>query len=123
MQSSATTVDAYIAEAPAERQAALQRLRALCIECLPGHEEVMAYGMPCYRRDGVDGAEGVAFASQKQYISLYIVKQDVLDAHRAELAGISLGKGCIRYTKPAKIDFDLVRRMLEESYASTSPVC
>jgi len=119
MQSSATTVDAYIAEAPADRQPALQRLRALCLECLPDYEERMAYGMPAYDRDG----DGVAFASQKHYISLYILKQDVLDAHRAELAGLSLGKGCIRYTKPAKIDFDLVRRMLEESRASTGPGC
>lgn len=50
----------------------------------------MAYGMPGYRRDSVIE---VGFASQKQYISLYMLKQSVLDAHRAELAGLSVGKG------------------------------
>jgi uncharacterized protein YdhG (YjbR/CyaY superfamily) len=120
MQSKAATVDAYIEEAPAERREALLRLRSLCLECLRGFEERMEYGMPSYRRNGVDE---VGFASQKRYLSLYILKQDVLDAHRAELVGISVGKGCIRYTKMEKIDFDLVRRMLEETYASAGPVC
>jgi uncharacterized protein YdhG (YjbR/CyaY superfamily) len=92
----------------------------LCVEWLPGYEEAMQYGMPCYLRAGVGE---VAFASQKNYLALYILKQDVLDAHRAELAGTSLGKGCIRYTKPEKIDFEVVRRMLEETRAVDGPVC
>ena len=37
MQSTAATVDAYIAEAPADRQEGLRRLAALCRECLPDH--------------------------------------------------------------------------------------
>lgn len=120
MQSTAATVDAYIAEAPPERQEALRRLRDLCRECLPDYTESMQYGMPVYSRTSVGE---VSFASQKNYISLYILKQEVLDAHRAELAGISLGKGCIRYSRPAKIDFDLVRRMLEETRAASGAVC
>jgi uncharacterized protein YdhG (YjbR/CyaY superfamily) len=120
MQSTATSVDAYIEEAPTERREALRRLRDLCREHLQGFTEDMQYGMPSYHRNGT--AE-VGFASQKQYLSLYILKQDVLDAHRDELKGISLGKGCIRYTKVQKIDFDLVRRMLQESCASSGVVC
>lgn len=120
MQSKAASVDAYIAEAPADRREALRRLRSLCLECLRGFEESMEYGGPSYRRNGVDE---VGFASQKRYLSLYILKQDVLDAHRAELEGINVGKGCIRYTKMEKIDFGLVRRMLEETYVSPGPIC
>ena len=120
MQSTAATVDAYIAEAPADRQEALRRLAALCRECLPDHVEAMQYGMPGYQRGGT---VEVGFASQKQYVSLYILKQEVLDAHRAELGGLNVGKGCIRYRNPAKIDFDLVRRMLEATNASAGPIC
>jgi uncharacterized protein YdhG (YjbR/CyaY superfamily) len=120
VQGKAASVDAYIEEAPADRQETLRRLRSLCLECLPGFAESMDYGMPSYRRNGVDEA---GFASQGRYLSLYILKQDVLDAHWAELGGISVGKGCIRYTKMEKIDFGLVRRMLEETYASSGPVC
>jgi uncharacterized protein YdhG (YjbR/CyaY superfamily) len=120
MQSTAATVDAYIAEAPHERQEALRRLRDLCRAHLPGYTEAMQYGMPGYSRNG---AVEVGFASQKNYIALYLLKQEVLDAHRHELAGIILGKGCIRYSRPAKIDFDLVQRMLEETCASPAPIC
>ncbi len=28
-----------------------------------------------------------------------------MDKHRPNLAGLNLGKGCIRYTKPEKINF------------------
>ena len=39
-----------------------------------------------------DGEVEVAFASQKSYISFYILKQEVLDKHRSALAGINLWK-------------------------------
>lgn len=120
MQSKAQDVATYIAEAPPERQTALARLRALCLETLPGYEERMEYGMPGYARSGV---VEVAFASQKQYISLYILKQEVLDAHRGELRGIDLGKGCIRYRKPEQIDFDVVEKLLVGTRESAGEVC
>ena len=50
----------------------------------------------------------VGFASQKNFIGLYIVKADVMNAHLEllKVKGVSLGKGCIRYSKPEKIDFE-----------------
>ena len=49
--------------------------------------------MPSYGRDG---HTEVGFGKQTHYLSLYILKQQVFDAHRAALAGLNLGKGCIR---------------------------
>jgi uncharacterized protein YdhG (YjbR/CyaY superfamily) len=121
MQSDAKTVDDYLREVPEERQAALARLRALCQQTLTGYEEGMYYGMPSYRPAG--GEPEVGFASQKNYISLYILKGAVLDRYRDALKGLSLGKGCIRYSKPEKIDFELVRRLLADSLASDAEVC
>ena len=42
MQSEAPTVDAYLAEVPADRRAALQEIRRLCKKLLIGFEESMA---------------------------------------------------------------------------------
>ena len=81
----------------------------------------MAYGMPSYRR--ADGEVEVAFASQKQYISLYILKSSVLDKYRLELGHLDLGKGCIRYRKPHQIDFHMVTKLLEESRLSDTDIC
>ncbi len=121
VRSDAENVSQYLQEAPAERRDALGRLRKLCAEELAGYEESMAYGMPSYAPAG--GEVAVAFASQKHYISLYILKTDVLDKHRAALQGHNLGKGCISYTKPEKIDFDLVKQLLVDSVHSEGTVC
>lgn len=122
MQSQAKTVPAYLKEVPAGRRDALKRLRALCRKHLKGFEESMEYGMPNYRRRGV--AE-VGFASQKHFIALYILRTDVMKAHADQLKGrgISHGKGCIRYSKPEKIDFEVVESMLKATVESTGEVC
>lgn len=122
MQSSAKTVAAYIKEAPVTRQEALKRLRALCRSILVGFKESMSYGGPTYSRNGV--AE-VGFASQKNFIGLYILRTDVMRAHRylLNVPGITFGKGAIRYSKPEKIDFDVVEKMLRATVESKGEVC
>ncbi len=122
MQSLAKDVTAYLEEVPSERKAALEELRRLCRSILKGFDEYMMYGGPVYSRNGV--AE-VGFASQKHFIGLYILRTDVMSAHRdmLNIKGVSLGKGCIRYSKPEKIDFDVVKSMLKATVLSTGEVC
>lgn len=95
MQSKAADVATYLRQVPETRRAALTTLRDLCLKILVGYEEVMEYGGPCYKRNG---AIEVGFASQKNYISLYVLKQQVVDAHRAELVTANIGNGCIRFS-------------------------
>lgn len=120
MQSGAKNVDEYLMEVKEERRESLTRLRELCLEILDGYDESMEYGMPSYKKDG---EVEVAFASQKNYISFYILKEEVLNKHREELKGLSLGKGCIRYTKPEKIDFEIVEQLLVDSFQSDGEIC
>jgi hypothetical protein len=67
----------------------------------------------------------VGFASQKHFIGLYILRTDVMKTHRdlLKIKGVSLGKGCIRYSKPEKIDFKVVESMLKATVESTGVVC
>ena len=95
-------------------------MRDECRRLLPGFAESMSYGMPAYSRGGI--AE-IAWASQKRYISLYVMRAGVLDAHRAQLADLDVGKGCIRYRSPAAVDFTVVRSVLTAVAASRGPVC
>lgn len=120
MQSNANDVDDYLTEVPEERLEVLWQIRALCLATLDGYEESMAYGMPSYARDGVIE---VAFASQKNYISLYILKQEVFDRHRPALQGLNLGKGCIRYTTPKKVDLAVVQQLLADTVTSDAEIC
>jgi uncharacterized protein YdhG (YjbR/CyaY superfamily) len=120
MHSNASDVTAYLREVPPDRQECLARLRALCLETLVGYEECMEYGMPCYKKNG---APEVGFASQKRYISLYITKEDVVNQYRDLLGGLSVGKGCIRYTRVAQVDLDVVRQLLVATRESPLPGC
>jgi uncharacterized protein YdhG (YjbR/CyaY superfamily) len=120
MQSKAKDVATYIKQTPADRQEALVKLRRLCRQVLKGFEESMAYGMPGYSRKGT---VEVGFASQKNYISLYILRKDALETQRPFLTGLSVGKGCIRYSRPDKIDFAVVEKMLAATRDSTGEIC
>ena len=115
MQSKSASVSAYLEELPAGRAASLKKLRETCHKFLQGYQESMDYGMPCYARDGV---VEVAFASQKGYISLYILKQDVVKANKARLAGLDVGKSCIKYSKPDKMNFEVIAKLLQDTAAS-----
>lgn len=116
----AQSVDAYLRALPQDRRAALNHIRALCLEELTGFTEAMKHGMPCYLRQGT--AE-VAFASQKRYISIYVMRTDVRVLHAERLTGQDMGKSCLRYHRPDQIHFDLVQSMLRATAASTGPVC
>jgi uncharacterized protein YdhG (YjbR/CyaY superfamily) len=110
MISKAASIKDYIAEVPEDRRAVIAKLRALCKKNLVGFEESLEYGMPCYKRDGV---MRFAFASQKGYISIYGCGSPAVKDLRAKLAGSSKGKGCVRFTNPEKIDFDVVDELLQ----------
>ncbi len=113
-------MDTYLAEVPGERVEALTRLRGLCRSELTGCTEVMAYGMPVYQRDGTGE---FAFASQKQHISLYLMRSDVAEGFADRLACHDMGKGCLRFRNPAKIDWDLVRDLLHTTATTRGTVC
>ncbi len=122
MQSSAKNVSDYLEEVPTERKAALSKLCDLCRSTLTGFEESMRYGGPCYSRNG---EVEVGFASQKHFIGLYFLRTEVMNAFRNLLKGkgVSLGKGCIRYSKPEKIDFRVVEMMLKETLKAPGVIC
>ncbi len=85
MRSTAADVVHYIAQQPEEWQPPLNKLRLACRNQLRGYREGMTYGMPSYERSG---RVEVGFGKQTRYLSLYILKQPVFEAHRAQLSGL-----------------------------------
>jgi len=114
--SPASDVEAYIAQAPADRRAAIEQLRNLCRRNLAGYKECIEYGMR-------NGAVEVAFASQKQYIAVYMLNKSVLDEFRGELAASSIGRGCLRFKKPEQIDFKVLGKLLRATARSKRRPC
>ena len=123
VSSVATDVERYLDAVPDDRREVLSAVRALCLAELPGFVESMAYGMPSYQRGVPNGAVEVAFASQKQYISVYVLRPDVMDGHAHRLVGLDRGKGCVRFRRAAQVDLDLVRSLLRATARGSGPVC
>ncbi len=105
MTSNAVTVSEYLAELPPERRAALEKLRALITRIAPEATEGMKYGLPCF-------GELCAFASQKNYMALYVCEGEIVDAHRARLGKLDVGKGCIRFKRIEDLPLDAVESIL-----------
>jgi uncharacterized protein YdhG (YjbR/CyaY superfamily) len=84
--------------------------------------KTMDYGGPSYKRNG---EVEVGFASQKHFIGVYILRMDVMKAHRDQLQWkrISVGKGAIRYSTPERIDVKAVRSMLRATVKSEGQIC
>ena len=120
MISEATTIDQYIQEAPEKRVEALKKIRALCLANLPNHTESMAYKMPSYK---LNTEVQVAFASQKQHISVYFLIHSVMLNKPERLQGINHGKGCLRFSNPNKINYDLLKTLLNETALSKDKAC
>ena len=120
MQSNAINVATYLNEVPDARRELLIKLRNLCLKTLIGYEESMDYGMPSYKKN--DKVE-VSFASQKNHISLYVLKKGIVDAYRADIVGASIGKSCIRYAKPEKLDLSVIERLLVASRDAEETAC
>lgn len=111
-------VDAYLENLEAERRAALTELRVLIQEAAPNAAESMKYRMPTYE---YDGGVLVAFASQKRYMSLYM-DTELVEAHRQELAGLNVGKSCIRFRRLEQLPLDTVRAILDETLEKVGSV-
>lgn len=129
MQSKATTVDAYLAELPEDRQKAMSKLRQVIKKNIPkGFKEGMGYGMmgwsvphslyPAgYHCNPADPLPFMGLASQKNFIAIYhmgVYSDPKLlkwftDAHaKASPKKLDMGKSCIRYKKPEDIPYALI---------------
>jgi uncharacterized protein YdhG (YjbR/CyaY superfamily) len=120
MQSRVNNVDTYVEEVDERWRLTAERLQRLCREVLTDYEESMAYGMPTYSEDG---AFIVAFARQAKYFSLYVARKGVLDGFRDQFAGLSLGKGCIRFQRPEQVDWSVIDLLLHDVVNSAEPPC
>ncbi len=132
MQSKATTVEQYLAELPADRREALQAVRTAILENLPeGYEEGMQYGMigyfvphsvypPGYHCDPKQPLPFVALASQKNYMSIYLMFDEEFEtwfrkAWTKTGKKLDRGKSCVRFKKiddvPLKVIGQAIKRV------------
>lgn len=130
MQSDAATVDEYLETIPPERG---EQLRELLDEIRPhlpeGLVEEMAYGMitwsvPLERAPDTYNGKPLAFAalaSQKNYMSLYLMTvysggamtEEVFRERWSGPKKLNMGKSCVRFTNVSDLDLDLITEVLD----------
>ena len=129
VSSSATSVDSYLSELTPERSRDVAKLRELCLNHLPaGLEEAMNWGMISYQVpfstvEQTYNSQPLLFAaiaSQKQYVSLYLMSIYAFDEAREKFESdwrasgmkLNVGKACIRFRNLDSAPLDVIQRAL-----------
>ncbi len=108
------TVDDYLAQLPEGQRLALQRVRDIVLDALPGCEEVMSYGMPTYK---VDGKQVLNMAAFKNHLSLF----GNVEAFADELADFMMsGRGTVQFTQDKPVPEKVIRAILASRSTSSS---
>lgn len=129
MQSTAATVEEYIKQLPADRVAAIKKLRNEIVKNLPeGFEEQMAYGMIGYVVPHKLYPKGyhvnpklplmmMSVGSQKNYIVIHhmglyadnqLLNWFTSEHKKTSTKKLDMGKGCIRLKDLEVIPYDLI---------------
>jgi hypothetical protein len=118
-------VAAYLAALPADRREAIDAVRAVILDNLPeGYEEAFGYGMLVYQvplevyPKTYNGQPMMyaALASQKRYMSLYLMavygdegqRASFEAAYKASGKRLDMGKACVRFAKLDNLPLDVV---------------
>jgi uncharacterized protein YdhG (YjbR/CyaY superfamily) len=104
-------VETYIDALDEARKSSLQQLRQIILDTVPGAEETIQYNMPFYNYHGML----CAFASQKNYMSFYLLDGEIVEKNRHLLTGLSVGKGCIRFKDISRLPESTICAMLREA--------
>lgn len=125
MKSDLSTIEEYLASLPEDRRTVVSAVREVILRHLPeGYSECMQFGMigyaiPLSRYPKTYNGQPlsyVALASQKNYISLYLMgvycDQQTADWFRNQYLTrgmkLNMGKSCVRFKRLEELPLDLV---------------
>lgn len=132
MTSSAPTVTEYLESLPEDRRQAITKVRAAMKKKLPkGYDETMQYGMISYvvphklypagyHCNPKEAVPFAALASQKNYISIYLMavyavpelQKWLLEACAKAGIKLDMGKSCLRFKKLEDIPLEIIGELL-----------
>jgi uncharacterized protein YdhG (YjbR/CyaY superfamily) len=103
-----TTIDAYLASLPADRRAALQKLRAQIKAAAPRAEEYIGYGLAGFK---LDGHPLLYFGAATHHCALYGALNPAPFAEK--LKGFKQSKGTIQFTPDRPIPAAVVKALVK----------
>jgi uncharacterized protein YdhG (YjbR/CyaY superfamily) len=116
MRIEAKTPEAYLATVAPERRPHVEALRALVKKTVPKATEGIAWGMLGF---AYDGRPFVGIASQKNYLSLYLMdiytQPELRKKHERALSKLKMGKSCINFSSIDELPLDTIAAILKEA--------
>lgn len=107
------TIDHYLAAAPEDVRAALEKLRKTIKAAAPKATEVISYQIAAYKHNGLL----VGFAASANHCTFHIMSVAVTRAHAADLKGYKLGKASIRFAPDKPLPAALVTKLVKARIA------
>lgn len=101
-------IDKYIAGFTKDKQKLLKQLRAAIRKAAPKAQEVISYGMPAFKQDGML----VYFAGWKDHIGFYPTSSGI-KAFKKDLSGFKVSKGTVQFSLDKPLPTGLVTRIVK----------
>ena len=104
----AKDIDEYFARYPKEIQKLLKQLRSTINKSAPGVEEVISYGLPAFKLNGML----VWFAAHSKHIGFY-PKVSAIEAFKKELSVYKGAKGSVQFPLDKPLPIGLITRIVK----------
>lgn len=120
MNKDITTIDAFIAQFPAEVQSQLQQIRALVHQLVPEATEAICYGIPTFKLNG----NMLHFAAYPKHIGFYPGAAAMVD-FQDRFSNYQTSKGTVQFPLleplPMELIADIIRYRAEVQMAKKKP--
>lgn len=103
-------IDKYLADVQLEHKLALEKLRHVILQTIPKAEEVISYGIPCFK---LNGRGVVGFAAFKNHCTYFAWSGSVLGKLEKDLTKFSYSKSGIHFTPEKTIPAVLVKKIIK----------
>jgi len=103
------SVDEYLATVPEKDRTALENLRQAIKSAAPQAEEIISYKIPTYKYYG----PVVHFKTGKNYCSLIVVSQSILELFKKELEHFKISGRTIHFSAENPLPATLVKKIVK----------
>ena len=101
-------IDEYISRFPIQTQRALKQVRATVRKAAPHAQEVISYGIPAFKLNGIL----IYFAAHSKHIGLY-PKPSGSEALKKELSKYKGGKGTVQFPLDKPLPLGLITKIVK----------
>jgi uncharacterized protein YdhG (YjbR/CyaY superfamily) len=112
------SIDDYIATKPFEKRAVLEKMRSAIQRAAPKATEVISYGMPAFKQEGIL----VYFAAFKNHYGLYPTSSPII-VFKKELLPYKTSKGAIQFPTDKPLPVKLIQAIVKYRVAQNKVSC